>query len=171
MTPSIWQLLIVILFLGLPFILGLIFIRKKEYSALSENQKYAGFWYRLLAGIIDLVVLYVGSFAIGFIIGIISPEAALIFLFSSSALGFFISLFYYVLFQRSSKQATPGMMALGIKIYDEQFQRVGFWRLTLRYFATLLSSIILCIGFFMIGWTKRKQGLHDMIARTIHLKE
>ena len=171
MTPSIWQLLIVLFIFGLPVILGLIFIRKKEYSALSENQKYAGFWYRLLAGIIDLVVLYVASFAIGFVIGIVSPEAALIFFIISSAFGFFISLFYYVLFQRSSKQATPGMMVLGIKIYDEQFQRVGFWRLALRYFATILSGIILCIGFFMIGWTRRKQGLHDIIVRTIHLKE
>ena len=63
------------------------------------------------------------------------------------------------------------MMILKIKIYDESLQRVGFWRLTLRYFSTILSNIILGIGFFMIGWTKRKQGLHDMIARTIHLKE
>ena len=38
MTPSIWQLLIVLFIFGLPVILGLIFIRKKEYSALSENQ-------------------------------------------------------------------------------------------------------------------------------------
>ena len=85
--------------------------------------------------------------------------------------GFIISLFYFVLFQSSSKQATPGMMALKIKIYDERLQRVGFWRLALRYFATILSGIILCIGFFMIGWTKRKQGFHDLVARTIHLKE
>ena len=138
MTPSIWQLLIVILFLGFPFILGTIFIRKNEYSALSENQKYAGFWYRLLAGIIDSIILLISSF---------------------------------VLFQTSSKQATPGMMALNIKIYDEQFKRVGFWKLTLRYITTYWSALFLFIGFFMIGWTKRKQGFHDLIARTIHLKE
>ena len=63
------------------------------------------------------------------------------------------------------------MMLLKIKIYDEQFQRVGFWRLTGRYFSTFISGIIIGIGYFMIGWTKRKQGLHDMIARTIYLKE
>ena len=68
MTPSIWQLLIVILSLGLPFILGLIFIRKTEYSALSENQKYAGFWYRFLAGIIDSIILICLTVVIGLII-------------------------------------------------------------------------------------------------------
>ena len=58
-----------------------------------------------------------------------------------------IAFFYFVLFQTSSKQATPGMMVLNIKIYDEQFKRVGFWRLTLRYFTTFWSAVFLFIGF------------------------
>jgi len=169
MTPSIWQLLIVILFLGLPFILGLIFIRKKEYSALSENQKYAGFWYRFLAGIIDTIILICLSVVIGIIILVFTNQIE--FFLIADAVSPLIAFFYFVLFQSSSKQATPGMMALNIKIYDEQFTRVGFWRLTLRYIATFWSAVFLLIGFFMIGWTKRKQGFHDIVARTIHLKE
>ena len=175
MTPSIWQALIVFLIIGLPVILGLIFIRKKEYSALSENQKYAGFWNRVLAGIIDLIILAGGGFFIGYVLGVsfvISGDESLIDNDSLwDLLGWIITFLYYVLFQSSSKQGTPGMMALNIKIYDEQFQRVGFWKLTHRFFSTIWSIIFLLIGFFMIGWTKRKQGFHDLVARTIHLKE
>ena len=161
--------LIVILFLGFPFILGFIFIRKNEYSALSENQKYAGFWYRFLAGIIDTIILICLSVVIGIIILVFTNQIE--FFLIADAVSPLIAFFYFVLFQTSSKQPNPGMMSLNIKIYDEQFKRVGFWRLTLRYFLTIFSSIFLMLGFFMIVWTKRKQGFHDLIARTIHLKE
>jgi len=63
------------------------------------------------------------------------------------------------------------MRACGIKIHDEHFNRLSFLRFTGRYFATGLSGIILLIGFFMIAFTKRKQGLHDLVARTIHTIE
>ena len=73
--------------------------------------------------------------------------------------------------QSSKKRSTFGMQACGIKIHDEQFGRLSFWRLTGRYFATWVSAIFLFIGFFMIGFHPRKQGLHDIIARTIHTQE
>ena len=171
MTPSIWQLLIVFFIFGLPVILALLLIKKGEYSELSDKQRYAGFWHRFLAGIIDLVILYVGIFVVSYVLSSFSSDLAMIIFMGANAFGFIISLFYFVLFQSSSKQATPGMMILKIKIYDERLQRVGFWRLTLRYFTTFYSSVFLMIGFFMIGWTKRKQGFHDLVARTIHLKE
>ena len=169
MTPSIWQLLIVLLICLSPLIV-LIFLRKKQYAQLSGNQKYAGFWHRFLAGIIDLIILYAGTFVVSLLLSSFSSDLAMILFVGANAFGFIISLFYYALFQSSSKQATPGMIALGIKICDNNLQRVGFGRLILRYFATILSNLTLGIGFFMIGWTKRKQGLHDMIAKTIHLK-
>ena len=167
---------IIFFFLLLPPILLLIFVKKKNYFQLSENQKYAGFWHRLLAGIIDLIILYVVSFILGYTVGsffLINMDYEMYFYtqWAMNILSIIISFLYYILFQMSSKQATLGMMLVGIKIYDEELQRVGFWRLTGRYFTTGLSNLILWIGFFMIGWTNRKQGLHDILARTIHLKK
>ncbi len=158
-------------------ILLLSLIKKRDYIELTEGQRYAGFWYRVLAGLIDLVILYIISFLIGFMIGfslinnLYFDEYYFFMTWTSNFISIIISFLYYVLFQMSKKQATPGMMVVGIKIYDEKLQRAGFWRLTGRYFATGLSNLILWIGFFMIGWTKRKQGLHDIFARTIHLKK
>ena len=60
------------------------------------------------------------------------------------------------------------MRVCDIKIHDEHFNKLGFWRLTGRYFVTGLSGVILLIRFFLIAFTKRKQGLHDLVARTIH---
>ena len=33
-----------------------------------------------------------------------------------------------------------------------------------------LSSLILCIGYIMAGFTEKKQGLHDMVAGTLVVK-
>ena len=39
--------------------------------------------------------------------------------------------------------------------------------LTFGFTTFFLSAIILGVGFLMIGWTQRKQGLHDMVAGTL----
>tara|TARA_B100001964_G_C13871727_1_gene438989 strand:+ start:230 stop:412 length:183 start_codon:yes stop_codon:yes gene_type:complete len=48
---------------------------------------------------------------------------------------------------------------------------IGFWRATGNYLLVGISILILFIGLFMIGFTSRKQGLHNLVSRTIHLKD
>ena len=67
MTPSIWQLLIIFIIFILPIIL---IFKKTNYIEIDSNQKYATFLERLGAGIIDLIIVYAGSFVIGYVIGI-----------------------------------------------------------------------------------------------------
>ena len=47
---------------------------------------------------------------------------------------------------------------------------IGFWRATGNYLVVGISVMILFIGLIMIGFTSRKQGLHNLVSRTIHLK-
>jgi uncharacterized RDD family membrane protein YckC len=62
--------------------------------------------------------------------------------------------------------ATPGKMALGMKVVRPDGSRVDIGRAVGRYFAKLLSMMILCIGYIMIGFDPEKRGLHDMICDT-----
>lgn len=161
MSIGIWQIiifLVVVLIYLVPVALCLILIKKKPYK-IPSSKKFAGFWARLGAGIIDLIILIIASL----ILSLLGP----IGLFLDIIVGWL----YFVLLQSSEHRSTFGMRALGIKIHDEQMNKVGFWRLTGRYFATWVSGIILFAGFFAIAFTQRKQGLHDMIARTIHTKD
>ncbi|MFP3508080.1 RDD family protein [Peribacillus sp. SIMBA_075] len=41
---------------------------------------------------------------------------------------------------------------------------MGFGRAAGRYFATILSGMIIYIGYIMAAVTSKKQALHDMIA-------
>ncbi len=77
---------------------------------------------------------------------------------------------YDALLTSSSWQGTVGKRVLGLKVTDEAGNRISFGRATGRFFAMILSGMILYIGFFMIGFTDRKRGLHDMLAGTLVMK-
>ncbi len=66
--------------------------------------------------------------------------------------------------ESSPTQATLGKMALGIKVTDLAGKRVGFGKATGRYFGKIISALILLIGFIMVAFTEKKQGLHDKMA-------
>ena len=148
----------------------------------NERSKYAGFWKRVLASVIDTILFSIPFFILGFIIGFAdvfaygydpyyddlyySPEAD-IFYSLLDLLGIFIFWIYCAAFESSSYQATPGKMALGIIVTDLDGNRISFLRATARYFGTWLSGCIFCIGYMMAGWTDKKQALHDMIAGTL----
>jgi uncharacterized RDD family membrane protein YckC len=154
----------------------------------APSSPYGGFWIRFLAHFIDHIVLSVVAAPLYFIIilpriiPIIneaqrdqepSPEMILSIL---STVAVFACLavagqwLYEALLTSSSWQGTIGKRILNLKVTDEAGNRIGFGRATGRFFAKWLSGLILYIGFFMIGFTDRKRGLHDMLAGTLVMK-
>lgn len=140
--------------------------------------QYGGFWWRVLAYFIDYIILNVVSGLIGMMLGVgIGMQTVIMggsseFATGASALlgglvGFVISWLYFAVLESSSKQASVGKMAVGLVVTDERGNRISFGRATGRYFAKILSAMILLIGFIMVAFTQRKQGLHDMIASTL----
>jgi ssDNA-binding Zn-finger/Zn-ribbon topoisomerase 1 len=74
---------------------------------------------------------------------------------------------YFAVLESSEWQATLGKMVCGLIVVDEYDNRISFARATGRYFAQILSALILGIGFIMVAFTRRKQGLHDLLAGTL----
>lgn len=146
-------------------------------------EKYAGFWVRLGAYIIDgiicAVVIY-GSLFLFILLGAALTPSHYYSPYSSGfypALGIlFIIWFIFVIgfvwlyhaYQESSPaQATIGKQAVGIIVTDTEGNRLTLGKATARWLAKMLSGIILGIGFLMIGFSEQKQGLHDMIVNTL----
>jgi uncharacterized RDD family membrane protein YckC len=137
---------------------------------------YAGFWLRAVAYVIDSVLLVPVLIAV--IWAILqsnhvgpSPHDILAFYNSgsrqSTALGFLLDLvswLYFAAFESSAWQATPGKKLLRLAVTDLAGQRISFLRATGRHFAKFFSAVTLFVGFAMIGFTQKKQGLHDIIA-------
>lgn len=132
----------------------------------TEVARYAGFWRRAAASAIDSVVL-LGAIAVAVLALMLAgaDEDAVAGLYTlASWIG---SWLYYALMHSSSRQATLGKRAMGIKVTNLQGERIGFWHATGRHFATILSSLTLGIGFLMAGFTQRRQALHDIVASTL----
>ncbi|KAF1697149.1 RDD family protein [Pseudoxanthomonas koreensis] len=132
----------------------------------------AGFWKRVAASIID-------AFAIGIPVAIVAAIVAAVFgavfgnpdspfdpvemagtyLLSALAFGWFHS--------NASMMATPGKLAIGIKVVRPDGGTISFLRGFARYWGYLLSSLLLCIGLLMAAFTERKQALHDLLCDTL----
>lgn len=146
--------------------------------------RYAGFWLRFVAYLIDDILLSVISFVIAlpFIGTIIFSGIALsdldkceesTFLGIAGIVGtvllliitlIAVSWLYFALMESSKQQATLGKMALGLKVTDMEGNKISFGRATGRYFGKIISGMILMIGYILAGLTEKKQALHDMIA-------
>ena len=79
---------------------------------------------------------------------------------------FVIWLLYFSWFESSSYMGTPGKIAIGMQVVDLQGNRISFGKALVRNLAKVVSAIILGLGFVAIGFTEKKQGLHDIIAGT-----
>lgn len=121
--------------------------------------EYAGFWNRAIALLIDSVILAIVSI----IANLILNETLVAFI------GTFIGWLYFAGMESSERQATLGKSAMGLVVTDANGARISFLRATGRYFAKILSALILFIGYIMAAFTARKQALHDMIASTLVL--
>lgn len=133
-------------------------------TGVEKKLKYAGFWIRVAAAIIDSIILYAVFFGVAlvFLDGMASLSVNITLQLVFMAVG----IVYFVAMESSFRQATLGKMAVGIKVGDAQGQQLSFANALGRYFAKMLSAIILYIGFMMVGWDKQKQGLHDKLAKT-----
>ena len=156
------------------------------------DKKFAGFWWRFLAIIIDGLILGVvkwivitpilatlgfGAFkaatsgemdevaAIG-MVGAFAGAMAMVWIFTIIA-----GWLYFSLMESSKFQGTIGKLALGIIVTDMEGNKISFGKATGRYFGKIISGIILYVGFMMAGFTEKKQGLHDILAGTLVWKK
>jgi uncharacterized RDD family membrane protein YckC len=79
---------------------------------------------------------------------------------------FAVQWLYEALLTSSRWQGTLGKKVLNLRVTDMAGNRISFGRATGRYFGKVLSHMTMYIGYIMVAFTERKQGLHDLIAGT-----
>ncbi|HCT30138.1 MAG TPA: RDD family protein [Bacteroidales bacterium] len=162
----------------------------------EPNQfKYAGFWLRFAAYIIDQFVIGVAGFiiAIPIILGIVAFGLNLDGIRHPSdfvthdgllmvggiiglvMLAIMISVvmkwLYYALMESSKFGGTVGKIAVGIKVVDMEGNSVTFARATGRYFSRIITNMTFLIGYIIAGFTEKKQALHDLVASCLVVKK
>ena len=146
-------------------------------SAAMDQTKYASFWIRALAFIIDFGLMFalfvsaviVISINIGMILlpeGYSSSDLSRWFYRGLGPAAACVIFFYWIYFPSTSWQATPGKRLFAIHIIRVDGRRVTGWLALGRMLAYFLSSISAGLGFLMIASTDQKEGLHDIVCGT-----
>ncbi len=151
---------------------------------------YAGFWLRFVAIIIDSIAIGAAARILLLpFLGVLGMRMAFMHpwpmapmgpgevlailgtLFWVIAIMSVVKWLYFALLESSAWQATLGKKALGLMVTDLEGHGISFARASGRFFAKIISAIILWIGFMMAGFTEKKQALHDMIAGTLVIRK
>jgi uncharacterized RDD family membrane protein YckC len=139
---------------------------------------YAGFWWRVLAYIIDGLIVSIIFFPLSMALGLVlvasgaDPDSPAMPAVNLGLNGIQIAAtwLYHAFCESSSWQGTIGKKVLGLRVTDMNGNQISFARATGRYFGMILSGMICGIGFLMVAFTEKKQGLHDLMANTLVLK-
>jgi len=144
------------------------FAREMAGARPVGQMRFAGFWIRFVAVFLDGLILALPVLGILFAMGAFEMSSlegsrrndplpnlvtAGIYMFYTT---FFIGKF----------GATPGKMAVKIKVVRPDGSPVGYGRAFGRYFANILSGCICYIGYIMAGFDAEKRALHDRICDT-----
>lgn len=155
----------------------------------STPVEYAGYMRRVGAAFVDGILLSVLFIIITSLLG--SGESFLDkFRYLSTGANPLVSIIYLVIcfayyagMEASSKQATPGKLALSIKVVDEAGERItvisSFKRTFLKciynvisliaptvYALTGIFSLYTLVDYLFPLWDRKKQSIHDKFAAT-----
>ncbi len=161
------------------------------YSAGRGQFLYAGFWLRLVAYLLDSILMGAAIVPLFIVFVLMTgaaahlhnlgdfprngqpPDPALVaamfsLIFTLAAVAILITWLYHAYFESSAWQGTPGKKVMSIYVTDLNGQRLSFLHATGRFFSKIVTGLIpFALGYIMAGFTERKQALHDMIAGTL----
>jgi uncharacterized RDD family membrane protein YckC len=158
-------------------------------AAAVAGRRYGGFWIRFLARLIDGIIVGVinaivriplmlmfgiGTMGLGGMgrglgrgsgEGLIFAPAMMGVLGISTLIGLAIGAAYEVYFL-SNQGATPGKLALGLRVIRADGGSISPMLALGRHFAMWVSAFILMIGYIMAAFDPEKRALHDRICET-----
>ncbi|MCD6012992.1 MAG: hypothetical protein K0Q79_2854 [Flavipsychrobacter sp.] len=144
-----------------------------EHSIFPERRLvYATFWARFWALVLDILIVEI---PLGIVSAIIFPGDTFSFRIAGVDMGnpienigdIVVVWLYTALLTSGPAMATIGKRALGIKVTDLNGERITFGQASARYFCSIISFIILLVGYFMMLWDEKGQTLHDKMAGTL----
>ena len=143
-----------------------------QYDA-SNNSKtgqLAGFWFRLVASLIDVGIVIVIALLVASVLGIPIREysdpdgwniAAIMLI------AWLLKIFYFTV-SVAAWSTTLGKQIFGLQVVRTDGSKISVCRAFARIFSFFctFSPILLVASSFMIAFRKDKRGLHDMICDT-----
>jgi uncharacterized RDD family membrane protein YckC len=135
-------------------------VERLSPEAATGKLYYAGFWIRVVAALIDLVVVSAATAAIAMLFG--GPV-------QNNPIWIAVSVAYDGLLIGRWNGQTLGKKTCGIKVISADGRPCGQWQAFARALANILNAFTLGFAYLMVAFSRRKRGLHDHIAGTLHV--
>ncbi len=148
---------------------------------------YSGFWRRLSASLIDILITMPIIISLSFLFGLdkyitvelgdgvstlVESQKAVIFRSIIDIISVVIAAFYSVVFVASKKKATIGKIIFGICVVDSNGNQLTRTRALVRFLSSIiLTTLTLGLGLIMIAFTKEKTALYDLACKTRVIKK
>lgn len=135
----------------------------------ARGEIYAGFWVRVVASVIDtlLLALFIApilwaGYGAAYFESDRLIQGPLDFLVSWVLPAIAVIVFWIY------KSSTPGKMAFEMRIVDARTGGTpSTAQFVVRYLGYYLSTLPLLLGFLWVAWDPKKQGFHDKLAGTV----
>ena len=139
----------------------------------GQPYPYKGFWIRLVAALIDsivltIIIIFLAVFSLLVFGATLGEGAGIGMFFLVLILAILATILYKPIMEASDYQGTFGKYALGLKVVDKNGQKINMSSSFVRTILWIIGSqaFLLCLGVIMVGFTEYKQGLHDILADT-----
>jgi len=132
-------------------------------SEAGSSLRYAAFWRRVVAALIDLAIVFVAAGVLQFVL----PGRTWI----GENFGFVLWFLYHAALESSREQATIGKRIVGIIVCGSDGRRLTFPRAAIRTLAKILSLMICGVGYLMPLLTPHRQALHDILTDAVVVRK
>jgi uncharacterized RDD family membrane protein YckC len=124
----------------------------------SASGPRAGFGRRLVGALIDAILLGIVNAILRSVLGY----------GAGVGIGFLVDLVYFTAMIGSDRGQTVGQMAMGIRVIDfNTGGSIGYGRALLRWLVSIVSAVVIFVGYLWMLWDKEKQCWHDKAANDV----
>jgi uncharacterized RDD family membrane protein YckC len=131
------------------------------------EKKYSNFGIRLVASIVDGIVLSAVTGLARQLFGFGLPFGRRVW----GNVNFLVGALYSILLWVNWHGQTVGKKLMKIKVVREDGKPLDYRDAILRYLGYFVSAFVFLFGFFWVIWDEKKQGWHDKIAKTFVVEE
>ncbi|MBL4951948.1 RDD family protein [Neobacillus sp. OS1-32] len=142
-----------------------------EVPAESHTQqlpvRYAGFWMRFWAYLLDLIVI--GSIVrllINPLFRLLDISLAEYNMFAPISIASAVIFYLYFVLMTKFFQQTLGKMVFGLKVIDLKHEKLSWGTIIFREWIGRFISVTVLIGYLIVAFLPKKQGLHDIFTDT-----
>ena len=134
--------------------------------------RFAGFWMRFWAYLLDLIVIgSIDRILINPIFRALDIPLTEFNFFAPITIATAITFYaYFVLMTRFFNQ-TLGKMAFGLKVVDLKGKKLTWGTVIFREWIGRFISVTIMIGYIVVAFLPKKQGLHDLFTDTTVIHE